>query len=48
LRRQAVPADGGVLTGRVHRAPDGAAVALGQAVREFRNPKRVTCRASAV
>jgi len=45
---QAVPADGCILAGRVHCAPGGAAVALRQAVREFRNPKRVTCSASAV
>jgi len=47
-QRQAVPADGRVFPWRVHSAPDGAAVALGHGVREFRNPKRVTCSVSAV
>ena len=42
---QAVPADGGILTGRVHGTPDGAAVPLRHAVGEFSAPKRVTCGA---
>ena len=45
-QRQTVPVDGGILTGRVHRTPDGAAVALGQAVREFRNPQHIPRRAA--
>ncbi len=44
---QAVPADGGVLPRCVHRTPYGAAVSLGHAVREFRNPKRIPRRAMA-
>jgi hypothetical protein len=46
-QQQAVPADGRVLTGRIDCTPDDAGVALRQAVREFRNPKCVTCSAQA-
>ena len=46
-QRQAVLADGGVLAGRVHRPPDGAAVSLRHAVGEFRNPKRIPRRTKA-
>jgi hypothetical protein len=45
-QRQTIPADGSVLTGRVHRTPDGAAVSLGHAVAKFRNPKRIPRRAA--
>ena len=44
-RRQAVPAGGGILAWGIHRTPDGAAVSLGQPVREFRNPQRNPRRA---
>jgi hypothetical protein len=46
-KRQTIPADGGVLAGRVHRTPDGAAVALGHAVGKLRNPKRIPRRSKA-
>ena len=46
-QRQAVPADGNVFAGGVHRTPDRAAVALRHAVREFRNPQRIPRRAKA-
>ena len=38
-QRQAVPADGRVFAGRVHRTPDGAAVSLGQAVPTILNER---------
>ncbi len=44
-QRQAVPADGGIFARRVHCPPDGAAVPLRQAVREFSDPKRIPRRA---
>ena len=46
-QRQAVPADGGVLAGHVHRAPDGAAVPFRHAVGKLRNPKRIPRRSKA-
>ena len=44
---QAIPANGGVFAGGVHRTPDGAAVPLGHAVGDFRNPKRIPRHAKA-
>jgi hypothetical protein len=42
-----VLADSGVFAGGVHRTPDGAAVALCHAVREFSKPKRIPRRTKA-
>ena len=46
-QRQTIPADGGVLTGRVHGTPDGATVSLSHTVRDFCNPQRIPRRAKA-
>jgi hypothetical protein len=44
-QRQAVAADGGVLTGCVHGPQDGVAVALREAIAKFGNPQRIHSRA---
>ena len=46
-QRQAVPADGSVLAGGIHRPPNGAAVALRHTLGKLRNSKRIPRRAKA-